>query len=102
MCRSTEWLTRRVRRAQPPAGGVWAPPSASGFRGARRAAAMRSTLAFCGATFVAGVAVFGGALLLHTRYDLYGANRLRPSASRNDRILTLVARKRARDARDDG
>jgi hypothetical protein len=90
-------------RQHPEPTATWvAAPSAS-FRGAAaRATRMRSTLLMCGATFVAGVGVFGGALLMHTRFDLYGANRyVAPDRTHGAALRVAVARRRFGQLADD-
>jgi hypothetical protein len=77
----------------------WASSSASrGFSAASRLRSTRNTLLFCGATFAGGIAVFAGAYLLHTRYDLYGSNRY-VHRTRDDAVLSAV-QARTRQARD--
>jgi hypothetical protein len=74
--------------------------SATGFgNAATRAASIRSTMFLCGATFVGGIAVFAGALLLHTRYDLYGSNRyIAPDGQNSNAAVLAALAKRRRDA----
>lgn len=68
---------RRVPAGRP----GWAPSTLA------RAARVQRTLLVCGATLVGGCFVFGGALSLHWKYDLYGANRFRGSLEGKGRRL---------------